>query len=473
MTFVALLLGTALAAVPGWLAIRLIEGKTPVLWRGERVVLGFLLGLTGLTFIAFLASLAGLPLNFVGWLVVLGIPTALFKVLLWWRVKGFWKTPRGQPMVAEKSKRWQVIFLVLLGLWSAVKVGSGAFMLLTEPPFFDDTATNWNLRGKIFFLEQKYLLQLPSDDPGTVGGISSYPPSVPLAKAWYATFAGGWSESAANVVHLAWFAAAILLVFWTLRRRLSFFWSALGTYVMVSLPLYLMHGTHPYADVFLSAHLFAAVIPLFHALNAQSEDEASTWLRLSGFAAALLPFTKSEGLILYLPVYLLCAAGTLWMLRRQGTLSSPRLTRIVLILGGLLACVVVPWLLFKWVNGLPFGNAKSVTGLGIGWQPGVVTAIVYNTFTEGNWLLLFPLLIPLLILRRAKAFSRPLAVVTAFTLLAYGIQIPLFLFTSLSVEALFQTGYARGIIHLIPLMIVMTTFLLEKTVERSRDLATE
>jgi hypothetical protein len=42
------------------------------------------------------------------------------------------------------------------------------------------------------------------------------------------------------------------------------------------------------------------------------------------------------------------------------------------------------------------------------------------------------------------------------------------MFTGLHVEALNQTGYARGIIHLIPVVVVITTILLKDILEKNK-----
>ncbi len=461
MILLAALLGTALPALTGWLLLRAIEWRTPVLLWAERWALGFLLGLTLTTFLVFLGNVTGLlGVTLASYMIVQALVALPCAALLSWKVPGFWKMRSvGTLAPSPMLKRWQWGLLLGLGAWTALKLLAGTFMLLTEPPYLDDTATNWNLRGKVFFVDRAFTLTLPSDKPGTVGGISSYSPSVPLAKAWYATLAGQWQEGLINLVHVLWLLALLVCLYALLRRSLPVLWSWLGVYLLLSLPLFLLHGTQPYADVFLAAHLFAAVGLLFQARRAQTEAMRSSFLRLSALAAGLLAFTKSEGLVLYLPVYLVVVAFLFWSLHRERRLTAQDLRRSSLWILLCIAAVALPWLAFKWLHGLPFGNAKAVTGLSIGWQPGVVTAIVFNTFLEGNWLLFFPLFLILLFVRRTVALRPPLSLLLGFVALAYFVQFPLFLFTSLSVEAILQTGYARGVIHLMPLACALATLL--------------
>jgi hypothetical protein len=50
-------------------------------------------------------------------------------------------------------------------------------------------------------------------------------------------------------------------------------------------------------------------------------------------------------------------------------------------------------------------------------------------------------------------------ILTLFLLIVIGMQLALFLFTSLSVEAAYQTGLARGFVQLAPLIVLLTVLL--------------
>jgi hypothetical protein len=117
---------------------------------------------------------------------------------------------------------------------------------------------------------------------------------------------------------------------------------------------------------------------------------------------------------------------------------------------------------------MAFGNAKEISSLTIGWQQGVWLVVVINGFFEGNWNLLLPLMLILLAWQWRTAFRFPLLPLTAFFLLLWIQQILLFMFTSLSYEALFQTGYGRGMIQLMPVIVMVVTLLLVRTVDRER-----
>lgn len=464
MIALALLIGVLLPTLTGWCVLTALEGKTRVLLPLERWVMGAMMGMTLTMLLTFaLHAGIGLPLNRSGFLILQSTSLLLAACAALWRGRGALA-----PHVSSTSlSRTTWILLTMVALWMSVKIllTSITFLLLT-PTFLDDTLDNWNLRGKVFFVDQALTLVMPGEDPLTSPmGVSSYPPAVPLSKTWLATLAGEWSDPLVNSIHLLWYLGALALVFFAIRRRLSFAWACLGTYLIGSLPLYLMHGSNPYADAFVSVHVFLAASLAFFGVTEGDPKKRLTFLRLGALAAGLLTFTKNEGLLVYLPPILLLLCFSLWRTVRRGDMHKRDAIEVLGWYGGCLVLLGLPWLLFKWQHGLTFGNAKPFTSLGIGWQEGVAFAISINTFLEGNWLLLFPLLLLLLIAQWRRAFSSllPLA---GFFLIVYVGQGLLFFFTGLSTEALRQTGYARGLVHLTPTIVLLTTLLLEQAAPR-------
>ncbi len=460
MTILAAVIGFTLLAALGWLALCAVE-RTPVLSRMERALLGFLLGSALLPFVALFANVLGVELTRMVWIWLCAFLLVGLTLLCLLLHRPFFA--RG-PVLPDSGKTplWAKVIVLLLGAWTAVKVVTmGVTFLVLTPTFLDDSLDNWNFRAKVFFETQSVQILLPGSTPEQAPtGVSSYPPAVPLAKSFLATLAGTWSEPLVNIVHLAWFVCLLGLFFCALRRLTTAWWAALGTCLLVSLPLLLMHGTNTYADVFLASLLFVAVSTLCLA-EANDGDARTSLLRVSAIATAALVFTKNEAILLYLP-----GIAVLWILllvRGRGRDLSAALWAFWIV-----AAVLVPWVTYKWAHGMTFGNAKAVTGLSLGWQSAAPEAIVTQLFFEGNWMLL-PLLLPILLVwRRSEAFGRlrPLAV---FTILLFVGQLPLYLFTSLSVEATFQTGYGRGLIHLAPIATLLFCALLPGAVRSVRD----
>ncbi len=460
-----LLPGLALPTVSGWCLLGCLEKDHRVLHPLERWVLGFALGLLSSTFLTFLGAVfLGIPLTLPGFLTVQ--IAALLLTGGWWfctarSVPGD-HAPRPSPRPLVPSTTMNIA-LVVLALWTLAKMGAAAFDVITTPAFFNDTITNWNARAKVYVALEEFSLSLPSQNPGDFSsGISSYPPSVPLVKAWLASLAGAWHEGLVNAIHFVWYLALLILVFLTLRRTSSWLIAVFGTYVLSSLPLMLTHSMVAYADIFMALHLFIPSILLFHALHQEERGTALSFLKLSVFAIGLVPFTKNEGLLLYFPLLVLFSAVTHGLLLKRAVLSTRDMRRSLLWTASFVLLILIPWLVFKWTHGLDFGNAKPLGGFSVSWQSGVLQSVAVSLFFHGSWLLLFPLLLFLLVTQWRVAFLSRTAFLTILLLVLFCGQLSLYLFTGLSVEAMKQTGYGRGLIHLVPIAVVLISLLLDK-----------
>lgn len=467
MTALLILFGLLLPTFSGWLLLGLIQNKTPVLFRGERMALGFLFGTTLTMFVLFCTHIVfGLSLSFWPFFIIqIGMTLLLAGIMFWKKIPFLSGNLR---LTKEQTPSSLVhVLIAVLGAWSALKVLMlGVTFLFLTPTYFDDSVDNWNLRAKVFYHTQSLELSLPGrTEP--VADVSSYPPTVPMAKAWLAMTAG-WSDVAVNAIHFAWFLCVLSLIYFSLRRYMPCTWALLGLYGIISMPLYLMHGTNTYADVFMGAHAFAAAVFLFHAIRAQVPAERSAYFRIGAVAAALLPFTKNEGLLIFLPPILLLLCVHLGMQWRKKAYGTKDILGILLWYAVSLLLILVPWLWYKYAFGLTFANAKGVSDLAFGWQPGVLYAVAVNTLFEGNWILLFPVFVALLVLRWRTAFTALLPL-TALFLIVYLGQLGIYLFTSISIEALKQTGYARGIIQLMPVAVFLTVMLLKDAYDTIKE----
>ncbi len=457
MAYAWILIGLLPSTAAGWLLLRLLEGRKAVLTALERGAAGTVLGITLAQLMTFvLHATLSLPLTRTGFVVaqaVLIAPLALLTLRMPRERAERTHVAPSPPM----ATRWKIVFGIL-GAWTAIKVLALSLTLISTPAYFDDTFDNWNYRAKIFLETQRLELILPPDtEPG---GISSYPPTVPLVKTWLTSLSGGWDEGIADGVHVVWFLAALALTYAAVRRRASRAWAWTATYGLASLPLFLIHGTSAYAEVFVAAHLLVAVTPLLAAASARDSQEARSLLRVSAVAAGVLPFLKNEGLLLYGPALAVVAGLTVWMLLRHGVLSRKHGWEAAAWFAGSFVLLGGPWIAYKAVNGLVFGNAHALGAFNLGWQENVFTSIIINSFLEGNWLLLFPLLIALLAIRWKTALRTTLAIPVTFFLLSYGVQLFLYHFTSLASEARQQTGYSRGVVQLLPIMVIVGTLLL-------------
>ncbi|MDP7069069.1 MAG: hypothetical protein QF815_00955 [Candidatus Peribacteraceae bacterium] len=457
MTYLWFPIGLLLPTLSGWLALRLIEGASPVLYKWERWIAGFACGVVLTTYITFLAHIVGL-INFT-LLPMLAVQVLIAGVLgtFYWRKRSLLTANCQLPTANSPWKPWQKVLLALAVFWVAIKLIAG-FIFLIGPPYFDDVTNNWNMRGKAFYTQHEFTVGLI---PGEGQGTTSYPHAIPLIKSWLAHINGEWHEGLINVIHIAWYIAVISLVYFGLRRLLSQQWSALGAFILTSIPLFFIHGAAAYGDLFLSLHLFLAVSLLFHAVQSEGAQRLS-FLRLGAFATALLVFTKNEALLLHLPPIAVLVIGSLFLAR----FSSREKRTALLSYIGWMSALLVPWLLFKWSYGLAFGNAKGVSGLSLEWHPEVLPVIWANTLFEGNWIFLPILFVGLIIARFRKVIGSSLSILVGFFFMVWLGQLPIYTLTPLYIEALMQTGYARGIIHLIPVVVMATTLLLHDVLKK-------
>lgn len=465
MTFLALLIGIAVPTTLGWLTIACVEGRHPVLGKRERLAWAASLGTTLMMFMTLLLHWVGMVrLNLVGFAAPSGTMIVVLALVVWSRgiLRATWNhRPKFVDSPAlSRSKR---IVLGLLLLWTVVKLSAGAYDLASVPTYWDDSFNNWNMRGKMFYVQEELVLSIPIGN-GVVqseGGVSSYPPTVPMMKTWLADVRGTWEEPLVNGVHFAWLLGLLASAYFLLRRNVGTFMAGIGTYALASLPLVLIHGTNPYADIFVAAHVLVAAGCIFH-IGHGPTNERQTWLRLAGLALGLLAFTKNEALLLYVPIL---GALACWHVlhAERGTDMAERRTLSIAI--GLAAAVILPWLAFKWLHGLSFGNAKAVSSISFGFSGAALQAIWFHLSHEPNWLLL-PLLLPLLVLANGKRGWNSLTVFLAVVLME---QFAIFTFTSLSNEAILQTGLSRGLLHIAPVAVVLAALLLEQLQAHSAD----
>lgn len=463
MSIIAFIIGLALPTIAGYLCLRALEWNTPVLTKIERKVMGFALGVTLCMFAVFTVhTYAGVPLTWWSFTAIEAALIAIFAGVI--KLRG--STLLSSAAIAKTGPSpkwaWWIVGLVLAS--AVIKILGGTLVLGTTPTFYDDAMDNWNYRAKIYAHHQEILLAFPPAT--TTDALSSYPPPVPLFKASLTLLNGGeWNEGLVNLPHALWFIATGLVLWFLIRRRTTALWATLGAGIYWSLPLAVMHGMNPYSDLFLSLHYLAAIHLLVLALTAKTTEETASALRLAALPIALMPFVKNEGFALYLPSLLLVTGLTALLLMKKRRIQLSELVKPLSWLVGIGLVIGVSWIGYKVMHQLTFGNAKGLSTIFEGWQPGVLQAITINTFLEGNWLLLFPVLI-LLLIRQARAIigTPELLVLFAAILIPYGTQLLLFLFTSLSTEALMQTGYARGIMHILPVMVALMTLLVQKTI---------
>ncbi len=467
MTLLFFIVALALPTLLGWLLLLSIEGRSPVLGTIERICWSLTLGPTLFALAAFVSHALGwTDLTLGGFLIPAGI-LGLLLVCASFR-RGAWRPASTRVSYAPSkadTPRFVRIGVGILVLWTVLKLLAGSYDLLSVPTYWDDSFNNWNMRGKMFFQSEKLLLEIPVGN-GIVqasGGVSSYPPMLPMLKSWTAVLSGSWHEPSVNGVHLLWIVSLSGIFYFALRRTLGQFGSLFGVSLLWSLPFLLVQATNPYADVLLACHVLIATLCVYRLAEAKSLEESRSWSHLSGMAIGLLLFTKNEATMLYAP---LLTIGLLWTIFRNRSMRDGFFFALRSIIWMLV--LALPWLSFKWIHGLSFGNAKDVSSLAIAFHPEVIEALWFHLTHEANWLLL-PLLLPLaLIASGRRALALPRGMLTLIVLGSFIGQCFLYLFTPLATEAIMQTGISRGLLHIAPIALLIVILIAKDTLQDSR-----
>lgn len=169
-----------------------------------------------------------------------------------------------------------------------------------------DGLFNWESKARVAFLNGG-ALPLDYYTSGYPFFHNRYPPLLPLLEAWIYGFLGHIDQSMIKLIGPYFFVAAILLLISVVNRESKARWTAL----LVILPFLLVPGvvtgegaaTTGYADFPLSAIYLCAVIYCVEYWRTRSAESA----RLLGVSAMLLPFVKSDGLVLLLCVVVAAA----------------------------------------------------------------------------------------------------------------------------------------------------------------------
>lgn len=139
------------------------------------------------------------------------------------------------------------------------------------------------------FAERESLI-LDSTDPEFLGtGYKQYPLTPYLLKTLLSFFATSWEDSYINFPSFLFFLSSLVLIFFTtLRVTEDRFLSFMALYVGASLPLYFIHGTSPYFDVFQGTYFLLAVSTVFLFLRREV-----SWI-IPAIFLGILGYTKSE-----------------------------------------------------------------------------------------------------------------------------------------------------------------------------------
>lgn len=244
------------AILIGTVIIDLIEGSKKLFLAGEKIALGFIVGVGCQALYMFFLGLLGIRFS----LVICSLPTCVAFAVGFWRLKS--KYPRGLGIKSPAGfvsifRQAGMRILLILILWKASMSFVGAII---KPTYFDDTISTWNCKAKVFYHNRSLVVD-PRNPDFLGGSMQRYPPGIPLFKAWVSLCLDKWSEGAVNLITFFYFLAIPLIAYANFRSRLSPPWALAMSYLILSMPLLTFHSLFAYMDIII-ALVFLPVWPI-------------------------------------------------------------------------------------------------------------------------------------------------------------------------------------------------------------------
>lgn len=260
-------------------------------------------------------------------------------------------------------------FRIPVRILCAVLLSLQAFFSFTHavilPTYQIDSLTNWTMRSKVSFYDQKIAF-----DPTEVRGVAK--PQYPiLFHALQITVNQGntdWSDRSANSILFLLSASSLAALFLIVKKRKGSDWALLTLTLLLSIPLLSFHLAEGYADIVLVQYLLLMIACLWR----WKADDNLRWLMFSGLFAACATWTKSEGLIIGLFLWILFF-GYEWI--RSAKKPSYAFALLTLILA-------LPYPIFLLVQGMGLTPHSSDTSFG--WHGDAFATALSGLFTSGS-----------------------------------------------------------------------------------------
>lgn len=420
----------------------------------EYGIYSFLIGVVVIPFVLFIFAWMGVQLSLMWMLfLVLWLNILLLILNIVRKTKlHFASSDIQQQFLAfpARLKIWSLLFAV----WLLVKLIFGFMDITNVPTYQDDTFGNWNYRAKVFY-ERESLVLDKQDKDYLWQGYKQYPLTPSLYKTYLMKFTGYRHEWLVNLPSFLFYISALLLVFfWLLRITKKLTWAWLWALLLSWIPLYYIHWTNPYFDVFQSVYLFVVIYSLYQIISSKE----SQWISflLFGMFLAFLGLTKNEWLTLFLPLCLFLWA--LAFLYKKNVLKDSLKYKRSSTLPYFLLPIV--FIVFKFIYGLWFGNGNNqINQSSLSYSSDALRSIWHSIFS-GGWFGLFFFLFFIIILGslfkdKFDYKKDPALYFLIFSVLfLFIVAIVLLIFVwSLQLEAISQTWSNRMFIQLMLLFV--------------------
>ncbi len=272
----------------GGLFLNILFSKKEIGSKGLFFVLAFAVGLGITAFISFFVLIVSGGYQKT---LVLAAQLILLAALLF---RQFKKKPVTWPTMAmhplqDLVMAGLIVFLLSISWQIAYQYPSGGW----------DAWSVWNLKAKFIFLAGQRWVDLLS--PKMWGSSPHYPLYLPLINVWIWGFFNKPAELTPAIVSMLFFLLIVLLLYASLRRESSSWVVLLAPLLLLSSELYSTLAVSQYCDIVVGFYLLASLTSLWRA----EQEQSRAWLILGCILLGILSFTKSEGTIAALLIFML------------------------------------------------------------------------------------------------------------------------------------------------------------------------
>lgn len=332
----------------GMVVLTGLERDKTRLGGGEKLALGFAIGFGLIGFYMFYLGVLGITFNF--WTALAIVWPFLVWALFLCRRGGVKKLIHlSRPTFWDNKSKWEralMLFLFALLIWKMFFI---FFNIITDPAYFDDSVSIWNLKAKVYYCTGGIIWDAKHVD--FLGGHNAhYPNGIVLFKAWAAIITGKWSETAVNLNTGIFYLVLGWIFYQLISNFLGSILSIALTYLLLSVPLLTFHSAFPHYDLAIGIYFFISMAYLFKFFR----ENKTTYFIISALILGVCISMKEEGL-----TYLAVTMAILISFQ----LVSGKNVKHIFILGCqylLLSLVMnIPWFAVKIIYRLTTGLPKE------------------------------------------------------------------------------------------------------------------
>lgn len=371
-------------------------------------------------------------------------PISRFEPLL--KKENAWSPSASQSRWALALKRTLLILAIAFISFEIVYV---CWRALSLPIHSWDAIATSAFKAKVFFFEAS--IPNPARLPHP-----SYPLHIPLIEAWIAFVLGSWDDLRVKIIFPLYFLSFLVIYNRVLRHYTDRNWALLGTVLLLSSNLLILHATIAYRDVCMLYYNCTALMLML--LWYTQKNDAFLWLSSLhvGFAA----FTKLEGTG-YLFIHTFLFLGLLASQRggfKKKTLAQ--LLKFILPSFG----IFLVFASTRFLQQIPVERHGFDFGLDdLNRLPVIVHRLTEMTFLGWNWNIVFFLLAASLAvhfgrIRRSSEVKFLLSALTLFFVFYLAVMLLTINFLALGGE-LYTLNLGRVLLHFFPLATLLIVFL--------------